>query len=88
MEIEQDYHWQVTISRVLNPTEAALLSYVNSEREAIALAKVITLPKNADYYMIEQAVIAALASAMESVNGVAQVEYLGGRLTNRWKEEQ
>ena len=88
MEIEKDYHWHTKISRVLNKTEIQLLSYCNSEREAVALAKVITLPENADYYMIEQAVIAALSQALENVNGKAQVEYIGGRLTNRWKETQ
>ena len=79
MEIEKDYHWHTKISRVLNQTEIQLLSYCNSEREAVALAKVIDLPEDADYYMIEQAVTAALCTGLEMANGPAEVEYIGGQ---------
>jgi hypothetical protein len=86
MTIEQDYHCRVPISRVLTHTEIQLLSFCNDEREAVALAKIITLPANASYEMIEQAVTAALASVLEKAVGVSQIEYIGGRLANRWKE--
>jgi hypothetical protein len=81
MEIEKDYHWHTKISRVLNRTEIQLLSYCNSEREAVALAKVITLPEHASYAQIEQAVIAALCNGYEAIQGNESVvvEYLCGQ---------
>ena len=81
MEMEKDYHWHTKISHVLNRTEIQLLSYCNSEREAVALAKVITLPEHANYYQIEQAVIAALCNGIEAAHGnnPVYVEYIMGQ---------
>ena len=87
-EIEKDYHWTVRVSRVLTHTEIQLLSYCVYEREAIALAKIITLPENATYEQIEMAVTAALVRVLEKSVGISSIEYVGGRLTNRWKETQ
>lgn len=67
------------VSRVLNGTEAQLFSYLGNEREAVALAKVISLPEHATYAQIETAVVMALVATKEKVSGPAHVEYLGGQ---------
>jgi hypothetical protein len=66
------------VSRVLTSTEAALFSYTGSERQAVALARVIHLPEDATYDQIEYAVEVTFVKMLEQMHGPAQVEYLGG----------
>ena len=74
------------IGRVLTRTEQLFFSWTRDEREAVALAKVCTLPANATYQQIETAAIRCFCSALEHAGLEDSVEYVGGRLINRWKE--
>ncbi|MBZ5658261.1 MAG: hypothetical protein LAO56_23615 [Acidobacteriia bacterium] len=56
------------VSRVLTRNEIQLYSYCGEERVAAALAQLVTLPDDASYDMIEQAVIKGLAAMKECDN--------------------
>ena len=64
---------------VLQVTEQRLIRYGCTEREACALANVITLEPDASDSEVETAVIEALVNAKHAVDGVADIEYLGGQ---------
>lgn len=66
-------------SRLLNRTEMQFFSYTENEREAIALAQVCTLPENATYAEIEDAVIKCLTIALEHAGLKDSIEYVGGQ---------
>jgi len=66
-------------SRVLTRTEMQFFSYTEDERKAIALAQVCTLPENATYAEIEDAVIKCLTIALEHAGLKDDIEYVGGR---------
>jgi hypothetical protein len=77
------------VSRVLSPLEIQLFSYLGNERQSIQLARVIgSLPEDADHNVIEQAVTKALVTVLERRGLFDTTEYMGGRLINRWREEQ
>jgi hypothetical protein len=66
-------------ARILSDTEEQLFAYLENERQAVEMAKHITLPKNASYELIENSVALLLVCAKESADGyTVQVEYLGG----------
>jgi len=54
-------------------------SYTQDEREAIALASVCTLPDNATYAEIEDAVLKCFTVALEHAGLKNSVEYVGGQ---------
>jgi hypothetical protein len=54
-------------------------SYTENERQAIALAQVCTLPENATYAQIEDAVIKCFVVALEHAGLKDSVVYVGGR---------
>ena len=64
--------------RPLTRTEIQIFTWCGDERQAIALAKHVTLPDNATAQQIETAVTLALVRAKESVSRRAEVEYVGG----------
>jgi hypothetical protein len=64
---------------VLQVTEQRLIRYGCTEREACALANVITLEPDASDSEVETAVIEALVNAKHAVDGVADIEYITGR---------
>ena len=66
-------------SRVLTRTEMQFFSYTENERQAIALAQVCTLPENATYAEIEDAVIKCLTTALEHAGLTDTIEYVRGR---------
>lgn len=72
--------------RVLTRTEMLFYSWTHDEREAIALARVATLPEDASYQVIEDTAIRCFCAALEHAGLKDSVEYVGGRLVNRWKE--
>jgi hypothetical protein len=77
--------WDVIIplpycrERPLTKTEMLLLRVCDDERQAIALAKHITLPENATAEQIEAVVTLALVRAKEAASGPADVEYVSGQ---------
>jgi hypothetical protein len=50
-----------------------------TEREACALANVIALELDTTDFIVEERVIEALVSAKQSVDGVPDIEYIGGQ---------
>jgi hypothetical protein len=64
------------VSRVLTLTEIQLFSCCGEERVATALAKLVTLPHDASYDMIEQAVIQGLVAMKASAGGDPSVEVI------------
>jgi len=62
------------VSRVLTRTEIQLFSCCGEERAAIALARLVTLPDDASYDMIEQAVIQGLLAMKQRPNSEPSVE--------------
>ncbi len=64
---------------VLQVTAQRLIRYGCTEREACALANVITLERDASDSEVETAVVNALVAAKEAVSGHATVLYLDGR---------
>jgi hypothetical protein len=64
---------------VLQVTEQRLIRYGCTEREACALANVVTLERDTPDAVVEQAVIEALVGAKQAVDGVADIEYIAGR---------
>lgn len=72
------------VSRVLTLTEIQLFSCCGEERVATALARLVTLPDNASYDMIEQAVIQGLVAMKLGEGGDPSVEVIhAGRRDNR-----
>jgi len=66
-------------SRILTRTEMQFFSYTENERQAVALAQVCTLPENATYAEIEDAVLKCLNIALEYAGLKDGIEYIGGR---------
>jgi hypothetical protein len=66
-------------SRTLTRTEMQFFSYTQDERQAIALAQVCTLPENATYAEIEDAVLKCFTIALEHAGLKDSIEYVGGR---------
>ena len=64
------------VSRVLTRTEIQLFSCCGEERVATALARLVTLPDDASYDMIEQAVIQGLVAMKLSADGDPSVEVI------------
>ena len=62
------------VSRVLTLTEIQLFSCCGEERVATALARFVTLPDDASYDMIEQAVIQGLVAMKLTADGDPSVE--------------
>jgi len=63
---------------ILSATAQRLVRWGMSEREAHALARVVTLDRDATDPVVEDAVIGALVTAKEAADGLPEVEYLGG----------
>ncbi len=76
------------IGRVLSSTEQQFFNYLMNERQAIEFAKLVTLPNNASYEMIENVVAMILLRAKESVSGRTDVEYIGGERRDHLRREQ
>ena len=70
---------QVNLAEVLTVTVCRLIRWGTSEREACALANLVTLERDTPDTLVEQAVIEALVDAKQSVDGVADIEYVAGR---------
>jgi hypothetical protein len=66
-------------AEVLSITACRLIRWGTSDREAHVLAQIITLEPDASDAVVEQAVIEALVNAKHAVDGVADIEYLGGQ---------
>ena len=64
---------------LLQATEQRLIRYGCTEREAYALARITTLERTSSDSEVEAAVIEALVSAKQSVDGVPEIEYVAGR---------
>jgi hypothetical protein len=65
--------------RILTRTEQQLFNYLMDERQAVEMAKHLSLPPNASYELIENSVALMLVCAKEAADGyTVQVEYLGG----------
>jgi hypothetical protein len=80
---------------VFTPTAQRLIRYGCTEPESYVLARIMlsrstTLERTATESEVEAAVIEALVSAKQSIDGVPEVEYLGGqrRDTLRLEERQ
>jgi hypothetical protein len=73
---------------VLSSTEQQLFNYCQNERQAVELAKQVTLPDNASFQDIEHAVCFALLRAKESVSGCTDVEYVGGQRLDHLRRTQ
>jgi len=67
------------VSRPLTRTEMQFFSFTLDERQAIALAQVCTLPANATYAEIEDAVLKCFTVALEHAGLKDSVEYIGGQ---------
>ena len=71
-------------------TEQRLIRYGCTEREALALANVvlsqIALETDTSDAVVEQAVVNALVSVKEAVDGAADIEYLGGQRRDTLRE--
>lgn len=65
-------------SRVLTDTEMAFFSWTKNEREAIALAKVCTLPKDATHDQIQDAALKCLCAALEFSGLKDEIEQITG----------
>lgn len=66
--------------RVFTDTEAQLFAYLENERQAVEMAKHITLPPNASFELIENSVMLLLCQVKEAADGeVCRVEYCGGQ---------
>ena len=75
------------IGRTLTRTEIQLFAYCENERQPIELAKQITLPDDATFEEIENAVAFALLRAKEAVDGHTAVEYVGGQRREHWRKQ-
>jgi len=64
---------------VFTETAHRLIRWGMSEREAFALAQVMTLTGDASDDAVQNAVCLALVSAKQAVDGVAEIEYITGR---------
>lgn len=64
---------------VFTETAQRLIRYGCTEPQVYALARVITIEPEATDAVIEQALIEVLVSLKEAVDGIADIEYLGGR---------
>ena len=73
---EQDHG---IVSRPLTRTEMQFFSFTLDEHEAIALAQVCTLPADASYAVIEDAVLKCFTVALEHAGLKDSVEYVGGQ---------
>jgi hypothetical protein len=67
------------VSRPLTRTEMQFFSFTLDERQAIALAQVCTLPADASYAEIEDAVLKCFTVALEHAGLKDSVEYIGGQ---------
>ena len=70
---------EIYTSEVLNQTAHRLIRWGMSEREASSLARLITLESDSRDAVVEQAVIEALVSAKQAIDGITEIEYLGGQ---------
>ena len=66
------------VVEVLSVTAHRLIRYGCTEGQATALARVVTLDWDTTDAVVEDAVITALVSAKNAVDGVTEVEYVGG----------
>ncbi len=73
--------------RILNDTEQQFFNYCEDERQAVAFAKLIELPKNCSHEYIENVVLMLLLKAKEAVGGSVDVEYVSGRRCDHWREQ-
>jgi len=64
---------------LLQVTEQRLIRYGCTEREAYSLVRITTLERTSTDSEVEAAVIGAFVSAKQSVDGVPEIEYLGGQ---------
>ena len=67
------------IGELLQATEQRLIQYGCTEREACALARVTMLERTSTDSEVEAAVIEALVSAKQAVDGETDIEYVAGR---------
>jgi hypothetical protein len=76
---KQEIVFSTWYQRPLNRTEMQFFSWTHDEREAIALARVCTLPEKATYAQIEDAALKCFCAALEHAGLKDSVEYLGGQ---------
>jgi hypothetical protein len=76
------------IGRVLSRTEEQLFTYLENEREAVEMAKHITLPDNASYELIENSVAMLLVKVKEAADGRVLIRYVDGQRRDIWRKPQ
>lgn len=64
---------------LLQDSEQRLIRYGCTEPESYVSARITTLERTATDSEVEAAVIEALVSAKQSVDGVPEIEYVAGR---------
>ncbi len=64
---------------VFTETAQRLIRYGCTEPQAYMLARLTKLDRDATDTVVEQAVIEALVSAKQAVDGVTEIEYVTGR---------
>lgn len=75
------------IGRVLSSTEQQFYNYCMDERQAVAFAKLVTLPENASYEYIENVVAMLLVKVKEAADGPSRVEYVCGHRRDIWRRQ-
>jgi len=76
------------IGRVLSSTEQQFFNYCMNERQAVEFAKLVDLPPNASYELIENTVIMLLVKVKEAADGPSQIEIIGGHRRDHLRREQ
>jgi hypothetical protein len=86
--MNQDVAMSTWYGRPLTRTEILLFTWLDDERQAIALAKFVTLQDDATAEDVADAVMRALVAAKEAISGRAQVEYIGGERRDTLRRKQ
>lgn len=86
--MNQDVVMSTWYARPLTKTELLLFTWLEDERQAIALAKFVTLQDDATAEDVADAVCRGLVAAKEAISGRAQVEYLGGERRDTLRRKQ
>ncbi|MGC2475121.1 MAG: hypothetical protein WA485_12355 [Candidatus Sulfotelmatobacter sp.] len=70
----------VVTGRALTSTEQQLFAYLGDERQAVEMAKHLTLPPHASYELIENSVAMLLVRVKEAADGgETKVQYVDGQ---------
>jgi hypothetical protein len=86
--MSQDVVMSTWYARPLTRTEILLFTWLDNERQAIALAKFVELREDATADDVADAVCRALVAAKEAIDGRACVEYVSGRRLDTFRRTQ